>query len=257
MKFVIDTDKNVLEKIENGEKTASLPLYSKACFEAVSDLWLKVGWSQNYSYSFTWLGIPIIQLPEDVLRVQEVIYAIRPDVIVETGVAHGGSLVLYASLCHLMNKGRVIGVDVKIRSENRQALENHELSRLITLIENDSVAPETVDRVAGLIKPDETVIILLDSCHTKEHVLAELAAYSNLVSVGSYIVATDGVMKDLADVPEKGNPDWLWDNPTAAALEFVAGNDNFILERPDWLFNESDLTENITHWPQAWLKRIR
>ncbi len=253
MKLTIDTNEKVLIKeTETGKETRAL--YTKEAFEIISDIWSKVGWNQKYTYTFSWMGRPIIQLPEDMVRLQEVIYKVKPDVIVETGVAHGGSLIYYASLFQGMGKGRVIGVDIEIRPHNRQAIEAHELFPLIDLVEGDSVAPEIVERVKSLIEPDAVVMVILDSNHTKAHVLAELEAYYGLVSPGSYIVATDGVMKDLVDVP-RGNPEWVWDNPTEAALEFVQNHPEFVLEIPSWPFNESELTENITHWPGAWLRR--
>src|SRR5581483_3363616 len=117
---------------------------------------------QRYTYSFTWMGRPIIQLPEDMMRIQEVIYQVRPDVILETGVAHGGSLVFYASLCKVMGAGRVIGVDVEIRPHNRRAIEAHELAGHITLVEGDSIAPQTVREVTGLVRPGEKALLMLD-----------------------------------------------------------------------------------------------
>src|SRR5262249_2601890 len=159
--------------------------------------WLNVGWTQRYSYSFTWLGRPLIQLPEDVLRIQEVIHRVKPDVIVETGVAHGGSLILYASLCKAMDRGRVIGIDIEIRPHNRSAIEAHPLAHYITLIEGSSTDASVVGRVKSLIKPSETVLVILDSNHTRGHVLAELEAYAPIVTPNSYIVATDGIMADV------------------------------------------------------------
>ena len=173
MKLVIDTTQATLT-IADGDGQRSMALYSREAFEALSHQWLKVGWALKYSYTFTWLGRPIIQLPEDMMRLQEVIYRIRPDVILETGVAHGGSLIFSASLCQLLGKGRVIGVDVEIRPQNRAAIESHPLASHIALIEGDSVAPEVVRQVKSLIRPGEEVLILLDSNHSKEHVLAEL-----------------------------------------------------------------------------------
>jgi cephalosporin hydroxylase len=190
------------------------------------------------------------------IRIQEVIYQIKPDVIIETGVAHGGSLIYYASLCKAMEKGRIIGVDIEIRSHNRTAIEKHELGSYITLIEGDSTNDKIVDQVKALVKPNESVLVILDSNHTKQHVLKELNAYSPLVTKGSYIVATDGSMNDLYDVP-RGDPEWLWDNPTEAALEFAAENPEFVIEQPKWAFNESGLSENITHWPGAYLKCVK
>ena len=253
MRLTIDTDAKKLTR-EDEDGVRDIPLYTREAFELLSNEWVKVGWSCKYTYTFTWLGRPIIQLPDDLLRVQEVIYQLKPDVIVETGVAHGGSLIFYASLFRLIGKGRVIGVDVEIRPHNRAAIESHPLSPSITLIEGDAVADETVARVRAALKPGETVLVLLDSCHTKEHVLRELVAYSPLVTPGSYIVATDGLMKDLADVP-RGNPEWAHDNPAAAAAEFARRDPSFRLEEPRWLFNESDLTAAVTHWPGAWLRK--
>jgi cephalosporin hydroxylase len=255
MKLTIDTTNRQLTTETELEKRV-LDLYSKEAFEVISREWLKVGWNQKYPYSFTWLGRPIVQLPEDMIRIQEVIYRIRPDVIIETGVAHGGSLIYYASLCKVLERGRVIGVDIEIRPHNRQAVEGHELSYLITLVEGSSTAPDVVRGVHSLVKPGEVVLVILDSNHSKRHVAAELEAYCDLVTTNSYIVATDGVMRDLFDTPN-GSSQWEWDHPAAAAAEFVASHPEFVLEQPEWPFNESELTENITHWPDAWLRRIR
>ncbi|MBI5845617.1 MAG: class I SAM-dependent methyltransferase [Deltaproteobacteria bacterium] len=254
MKIFADTDKNTMLVNENGAER-EIDLNGKEAFGILSRLWIKSGWVQKYSYTFTWMGRPIIQLPEDMVRTAEVIYRIKPDVIVETGVAHGGSLIFYASLCRLMGKGRVIGVDIEVRPHNRAAIEAHELSPLISLIIGSSVEKSTADAVKALIKPGETVMVLLDSCHEKDHVAAELLAYQGLVTQGSYIVATDGIMSELWDVPN-GRPHWKTENPTAAAAEFAAKHPEFVLEEPPWSFNESKLDKNITYWPGAWLRRI-
>lgn len=254
MKLTIDTTAKLLIQEVNG-KSRKMDLYSREAFELISHQWLKVGWNQKYSYTFTWMGRPIIQIPEDMARIQEVIYRVKPDVIIETGVAHGGSLIYYASLCNLMEKGRVIGIDIEIRPHNRKAIESHEMFPRITLIEGSSTAPETVRQVKSLVKSDESVLVILDSCHTKQHVLDELEAYHDLVTSGSYLVATDGIMKDLHDVP-RGNLEWAWDNPAAAVAEFVQRHPEFVVEQPAWPFNESELTQNITSWPCAFLRRI-
>jgi len=253
MILTIDTVAKTLLLDEQNRKQR-LDLYSPEAFALISHQWLKVAWNAKHPYTFTWLGRPIIQNPEDVLRSQEVIYRIKPDVILETGVAHGGSLIFYASLCKAMNQGRVIGVDIEIRPQNRQALERHELFPYITLIEGSSTDAFVVQRIKSQIKPGETTLVFLDSNHAKKHVLAELEAYHDLVTPGSYIVATDGGMKDFGDVP-RGNPEWTWDNPNAAAAEFVRQHPEFVIEQPAWLFNESELSENITYWPGAWLRR--
>lgn len=250
MKIEIDTDARTLTA-----GTERLPLYSDAAFRMLSDLWLKVGWNQKYSYTMSWLGVPIIQLPEDIVRYQEVVYALKPDVIVETGIAHGGSAILSASLLKLIGKGRVIAVDIDIRPHNRQRIESHMLAPLISLMQGSSTAPEIVDRIKGGIKPGETVLVVLDSNHSYAHVTAELEAYAPLVTVGSYIVSTDGIMRDLADVP-RGDGAWTRDNPAQAAVDFCARHPQFVLEEPAWPFNEATLEGNVTHWPDAWLKRI-
>lgn len=253
MKLTIDSEKGILI-CHTGADEQTMPLYSKEAFELLSREWVRVGWNQKYQYTFSWFGRPIIQLPEDMVRVQEVIYRVKPDVILETGIAHGGSLIFYASLCKAMGRGRVIGVDVTIRPHNRHAIEAHELFPLITLIEGDAISKETVSLVKRQIAPGESVLVILDSCHSHDHVLAELEAYHGLVSSGSYLVATDGIMHDLHDVP-RGQASWLEDNPSRAAREFAAGHPEFVLEQPAWPFNESALQNNITHWPGAWLRR--
>jgi len=225
-------------------------------FRALSDLWVKVGWNQKYSYSFSWLGTPIIQLPEDMIRYQEVINRVRPDVIIETGVAHGGSAVFSASLCRLLGKGRVIAIDIEIRPSARTRVESHPLKDLITLIEGSSIAKNVVEKVKSLVRPGETVLVVLDSDHSYQHVSAEINAYHNLVSVDSYIVATDGIIQDLEDVP-RGKSGWAIDNSAKAARDFAAKNPEFVIEQPKWPFNESTLTESVTYWPGAWLKRVR
>jgi len=199
MKITIDTVAKTLA-LDGGEP---LSLYGRPAVEWLSDLWLKLSWVQKYSYTFTWMGRPVIQHPEDMLRLQEVIYFLKPHVVIETGVAHGGSLVFSASLMKAMGHGRaVVGVDVDIRPHNRRAL----------------------------------------------------VAYHALVTPGSWIVATDGLMRELWDAP-RGDPSWKHDNPAEAAREFAAAQPEFALQAPPWRFNESPLERPITGWPDAWLRR--
>jgi cephalosporin hydroxylase len=253
MRLTIDTEAKTLT-VEERETRLEMDLYTKRAFELISQQWLKVGWNQKYPYTFSWMGRPIIQIPEDIIRIQEAIYQVKPDVIVETGIAHGGSLIFYASLCKAMEHGRIIGIDIEIRPHNRTAIEAHELFSYITLIEGSSTDQATVDQVRSLIKPGEKVLVILDSNHTYDHVLAELEVYHDLVAPGSYIVATDGSMYLLHDVP-RGQPGWQTDNPTAAAHTFAQRHPEFSIEQPAWPFNESELTDVITHWPDAWLRR--
>jgi cephalosporin hydroxylase len=218
---------------------------------------MRTSWNQKYSYTFTWLGRPIIQHPEDVLRIQEVIYALKPDVIIETGVAHGGSLVLYASLLRAMGHGRtVIGVDIDIRPANKAAIQSHELAPFIQLVEGSSIEADTLAHVKQFVRPTDQVMVVLDSNHSKSHVLAELSSYAPMVSVGSYIVATDGIMGSVWNAP-RGKIEWRTDNPCAAIEEFVSSHPEFVLETPAWQFNESDVKVPITAWPNAWLRRVR
>lgn len=247
-----ETDRVVVEG--EGERS-EYGINTAEGFDAISRAWLRCGWDNKYVYSFSWLGRPIIQLPEDMIRIQELIYSVQPDVIIETGVAHGGSLVFYASICKAMDKGRIVGIDIEIRPHNRKAIEAHPLFPLITLIEGSSIDPDVVAQVQRQIRPGDKVMIFLDSCHTKEHVLAELRAYTPLVSRGSYIVAMDGIMEQVVGAP-RTQPDWSWNNPRQAALEFVEKNSQFVIEEPAFLFNESALTERITYWPGGFIKRV-
>lgn len=255
MKLIIDTDARQITQTE-GESARTVSLYSDEAFYLLSDLWVRVGWNQRYTYGFSWMGRPIIQLPEDMIRAQEVIYQVKPDVIIETGIAHGGSLIYYASLCKAMGRGRVIGIDVEIRPHNRTAIEAHELFPLITLVEGSSTDSATVEAVRDLVKANESVLVILDSNHTKAHVLAEMEAYSPMVTPGSYIVATDGVMNAVAETPQ-GKREWTDDNPLNAAAEFAATHPAFVIHQPAWPFNESTLERNVTHWPGAWLQRMQ
>ena len=253
MKYIIDTDQKTFS-IEKDGVVQNIKLYSDEAFYLLSQQWLKLSWNQKYQYTFTWMGRPIIQIPEDMFRFQEVIYSLKPDVILETGIAHGGSLMFSASLCKALGRGRVIGIDIDIRPHNRRAIEEHELIPYITLIEGSSTDPKIIEQVKSSIPPQAKVIACFDSNHTKEHVLGELQAYHNLIPPGSYMVVTDGFMRELHDVP-RGKECWRWDNPYEAAREFLAHHPEFAVESPIWLFNESCLTQNLTHWPGAWLKR--
>lgn len=254
MKIAFDTvDRTVLVS-ENGHERR-IDLDSPEGFSVLSRLWVTTGWSQRYTYGFEWMGRPIIQLPADLMTIQEVLYRVKPTLLIETGVAHGGSLVFYASLFKAMGVGRVIGIDIEIRPHNRTAIEEHDLNEMITLIEGSSVESETLKQLQSLVRPQDRVMVVLDSNHSKDHVLAELDAYAPLVSPDSYIVATDGVMEWLTEVP--GVPKtWLLDNPKRAVEEWLPKHAEFALEEPPEIqFNEGSITERITHWPSAYLRR--
>ena len=248
-------EKNAVVVVSDESGTVQHPMASPEAFSAVSAAWLRCGWDTKYVYGFSWLGRPIIQLPDDMFRLQEVIWRVQPDVIVETGIAHGGSLVFHASLCQGMGKGRVIGIDIEIRKHNRAAIEAHRLAPYITMVEGSSVDPGVVARVRSLIRPGERVIAILDSNHTKAHVAAELAVYGEMVSVGSYVVACDGIMGHLPGAPRSAD-DWGWNNPTEAAKDFAAADTRFVVEEPVFPFNEGMIRERVTYWPGAYLKRV-
>jgi cephalosporin hydroxylase len=241
--------------VEDGGTRRELPLDSSEAFDVVSKAWVRAGWDAKYVYSFSWLGRPVIQLPDDLLRIQEVIYDVQPDVIVETGVAHGGSLIFYATLCKALERGRVVGIDIDIRPHNRQALDEHLLRPFITLVEGSSIDPAVTDEIAKSIRPDEKVLVLLDSNHTRAHVLAELRAYADMVTPGSYLVATDGIMADLVGAP-RSEPDWGTNNPQGAVSDFLREREDFQLVEPAFPFNEGKVRTRVTYWPNCYLRRL-
>jgi cephalosporin hydroxylase len=252
----VDFETGIVSARTNEEEERHFALDTAEGFKVMTQAWIRAGWDAKYVYSFAWMGRPIIQLPDDAFRMQELIYKVKPDVIVETGVAHGGSLIFYASLLKAMSKGKVIGVDIEIRPHNRVAIEQHELASIITLIEGDSVGEVVVNKVLEQIKPTDTVLVILDSCHSKEHVLKELLAYSPMVSVDSFIVATDGVMELVPGAP-RTSPDWHWNNPRQAALEFVNSNPNFEIEKPSFVFNEGLVNNWVTYFPDGLIRRVK
>ena len=251
----IDMERGIVE-VHSADGVSEHPIGSPQAFSLISRAWLRSGWDNKYVYGFSWMGRPVIQLPEDMLRIQELIYRLRPDVVIETGIAHGGSLVFYAGLMKAMDKGRVIGVDIEIRPHNRQAIESHEMYDRITMIEGSSVDDAIVSQVKAQLAPGDRCLVLLDSNHSRGHVLAELRAYAQFVAVDSYIVACDGIMKDVVGA-QRTKPEWISDNPQSAVEDFLAERDDFALEEPAFPFNEGMVTERVTYWPNAFLRRIR
>jgi len=206
---------------------------------------------QRYSYNFNWLGIPIIQHPQDIVAMQEIIWEVRPTVIVETGIARGGSLVFSASMLELLGAGRVIGIDIDIRPHNRRNIESHPFSRRIEMIEGSSADPAVLERVKSLISPDDRVLACLDSHHSHRHVLRELELYAPLVSIGSYVVVFDTVIEDMPDEDLADRPWKSGNSPKTAVFEFL---------RKDSRFEIRDEIENkllITAAPSGFLKRVR
>jgi cephalosporin hydroxylase len=206
----------------------------------------------RYTYNFSWLGRPIIQLPADVLALQELVWSVKPRAIVETGIAHGGSLILSASLLHLLNgDGIVVGMDVDIRAHNRAAIEAHPLAARIRMIEGSSIDSAVVAEVGELVRGRSPVLLILDSNHTHEHVLEELRLYSPLVGAGSYIVVFDTVIEDM---PVDAFPDRPWsvgNNPKTAVREFLRTSDRFAIDE------EIEQKLLITAAPSGYLRCVR
>lgn len=189
------------------------------------------GAGYRYSYNFSWLGVPIIQHPEDLLAMQEILWRVRPDVVIETGVAHGGSLVFYASMLHLLGSdGFVIGVDVDIRSHNREKIEAHPLSSRIRLVQGSSTDPATVEEVARLAADRTRAIVALDSSHTHAHVLDELRLYSPFVRNGSYLVVFDTVVENMPAAHFADRPWAPGNSPMTAVREFLRENRRFMVD---------------------------
>jgi len=211
----------------------------------------------KYSYNFSWLGRPIIQYPQDIVAMQELIWTLQPDLIVETGIAHGGSLILWASLLELNaicggpQDAQVIGIDIDIRAHNRAAIEAHPMFKRITMIEGSSVDAAVLSQVEAEAAGRDRVLVCLDSNHTHAHVLAELEAYAPLTSVGSYCVVFDTVIEDL---PAEMFPDRPWgpgDNPKTAVREYLASHPEF---ESDTRMDDKLL---VSVAPSGYLKRIR
>lgn len=189
----------------------------------------------KYTYNFTWLGLPIIQFPQDILAMQEIVYNLKPDLIIETGIAHGGSLVFYASMLELLGHGEVLGIDIDIREHNRKAIQEHRLFKRIHMIQGSSTDAQTIKQVEKHAQGKNKILVALDSNHTHEHVLQELQLYSPFVSSESYLVVFDTSIEDL---PENMYPNRPWNksnNPKTAVWEFLKTNDRFIIDKT---FNE-------------------
>lgn len=206
----------------------------------------------KYSYNFTWLGRPIIQYPQDMIAMQEIIWRVKPDLIIETGIAHGGSLIFSASMLELLGgDGRVLGIDIDIREHNRLEIEKHPMFKRIDMIQGSSIDEDIAKQVHVFAKDKKRVMIFLDSMHTHDHVLKELQLYSPLVTKGSYLVVFDTVIEDM---PDDFFPDRPWgkgNNPKTAVREFLKNNDRFVVDRDI----ENKLL--ITVGPDGYLKRVR
>ncbi|MDB6145326.1 MAG: cephalosporin hydroxylase [Pseudomonas sp.] len=204
----------------------------------------------KYSYHFSWMGRPIIQLPQDMMAMQEIIWQVKPDLVIECGIAHGGSIIYYASLLELQGHGEVLGIDLDIRPHNREAIESHPMSKRIRMIEGSSIDPSIAEQVRT-IGAGKKVILVLDSNHTHAHVLEELRLYAPLVSVDSYCVVMDTVVEDM---PAEFFPDRPWgpgDNPKTAVWAYLEENNSFEI---DYQMQNKLL---VTVAPDGYLRRVR
>jgi cephalosporin hydroxylase len=250
----------------NNEKMASISkLGNDLGLKELSHQWVEKAGSHKWAYNFSWFGRPAIQFPNDAWAMQELIWKIKPDLIIETGIAHGGSLVFSASMLAMLDyadaaskkatldpsssKRKVLGIDIDIRQHNKTAIKEHPLAGLIQMVEGSSVEESTISKVQEIASSYETILVCLDSNHTHEHVLAELNAYASLVSQGSYCVVFDTLIEDM---PIGSFPDRPWDkgdNPKTAVYEYIKENPSFVIDR--------DISDKlgITVAPEGYLKR--
>ncbi len=204
----------------------------------------------QYSYNFSWMGRPIIQYPQDMVAMQEIIWQVQPDLIIETGIAHGGSIIYYASIMELIGKGEVLGIDIDIRAHNRKEIEAHPMYKRIKMIQGSSVDGETVKKVAEIAKDKKVVMVCLDSNHTHEHVLQEMEFYAPFVSKNSYLVVFDTIVEELPDDYLPGRAWKIGDNPKTAVYSFLQSHPEFEIDR------EIDNKLLISVAPEGYLKRI-
>jgi len=206
----------------------------------------------KYSYNFSWMGRPIIQYPQDIIAMQEIIWNVKPDLIIETGIAHGGSLIFYASMLELLGEtGKVLGIDIDIRKHNRDEIEKHSMFKRITMIEGSSVEKNVIKKVRKYAQGKKRVLVCLDSLHTQDHVLLELEAYSPLVTRGSYCVVFDTIIENLPTEYSADRPWGKGNNPKTAVRQFLKGNDRFTIDK------EIENKLLITMCPDGYLKCVR
>lgn len=241
--------KQVNENIDKLGKDADL--------QALSRIWLRTITEYKYAYNFSWMGRPIIQLPQDMVAMQELIWNLKPDLIIETGIAHGGSLVFSASILELNAQSggpadaEVLGVDIDIRAHNKLAIEEHPMYKRISMIQGSSIDPEVINQVKQKAKGKKKILVCLDSNHTHDHVLAELEAYANLTSVDSYCVVFDTLIEDTPDHMFSDRPWAKGNNPKTAVFEYLKKHSEFVIDKT------IDHKLLISVAPDGYLKRVK
>lgn len=247
---------NEVERFEAERRENIARIGKDVDLKGLSRIWQREAANYNYVYNFSWLGRPIIQFPQDMMAMQEIIWELKPDLIIETGIAHGGSLIFYASMLELNaacggpKDAKVLGVDIDIRAHNREAIETHPMFRRIDMIQGSSISSETIEQVKAFAKGKKCVLVTFDSNHTHDHVLAELEAYAPLVTVGSYCVVFDTAVEEM---PAEMFDDRPWEpgnNPKTAVWEYLK-------DHPEFVINQ-DIHNKIliTVAPDGYLKRI-
>lgn len=241
-----------MEDFEKVKREYIQKMSADSDFLDLSRRWFIESCKHKYSYNFSWMGRPIIQFPQDILAMQEIIWEIKPELIIETGIAHGGSLVFYAAMLKMIAQGgQVLGIDIDIRRHNRIAIEQHPMFKCITMIEGSSLDEEVAAKVYKLANGKGPVLVVLDSNHTHEHVIRELELYSPLVTKGSYLVVFDTIVEDM---PDEFFPDRPWgkgNNPKTAVREFLKHNKRFVVDR------DMEKKLLITVAPEGYLKCIK
>jgi len=257
---------NPVEQFQQDVKESIASLAGDNALQALSREWTRDVARHKWSYNFRWMGRPAIQFPNDAWAMQELIWDVRPDLVIEAGIAHGGSLIYYASMLAMLdvsdavesggvmdpNKTRrkVLGLDIDIRSHNREAIEEHPMHPWIQMIQGSSIAPDVVAQVRGIAERYKRVLVSLDSNHTHDHVLAELQAYAPLVSLGSYCVVFDTIVEDMPRALSEGRPWGPGNNPKTAVREYLKSHPEFQID--------TDVHNKllITVAPDGYLKRI-
>jgi len=224
---------------------------SDKALKAAADSFNVASNTAQYSYNFSWMGRPIIQYPQDMIAMQELIWEIKPDLIIETGIAHGGSLIFYASLLELMGSGEILGIDIDIREHNRAEIEKHPMFKRIRMIQGSSVSREIVEEVKKVAAGKQRIMVCLDSNHTHDHVLQELELYAPFVTPGSYLVVFDTIVEDLPDNYLPGRAWAKGDNPKTAVHAFLEKNGHFTVD------TAIDNKLLISVAPGGYLKRIK
>lgn len=203
--------------------------------QSLSRIWLREVTAHKYHYNFTWMGLPIIQCPQDVLAMQQLIWEVKPDLIIETGIARGGSLIFYASMLELLaqsghGEGKVLGIDIDIRQHNREAIEAHPMARRVQMLQGSSIDPDIIEQVKRIAAGKQRVLVALDSNHTHDHVLAELEAYAPLTSVGSYCVVFDTAVEDMPQAMFNDRPWGVGNNPKTAVHAYLRDHPEFVID---------------------------